>query len=72
MNLCGWTRAGRPENALKASAGTHLRADLQAALGDILFIHGRDGLRAVRLIFSSGKKEKNGTARRPSLPKMNI
>jgi hypothetical protein len=33
---------------------------------------GRDGLCAVRLIiFGPKNKEKNGTARRPSLPKMN-
>jgi hypothetical protein len=34
--------------------------------------HGRDGLGAVRLIISGpAKRGENGTARRPSLPKMN-
>jgi hypothetical protein len=35
----------------------------------MLAFHGRDSLRAVRLIISgSHNKEKNGTAQRPSLP----
>ena len=34
--------------------------------------HGRDGLRAVRRIICPVNKEKIGTARRPSLPGMNL
>jgi hypothetical protein len=52
----------------------HLRkgALVEAQLVGVLkrsFQRGRDGFRAVRLtIFNSRRKEKNGTARRPSLP----
>jgi hypothetical protein len=57
--------------------GRTVGADLRAARREghfrrFSFLIERDGLCAVRLIiFRSSRKEKNGTARRPSLPRMN-
>jgi hypothetical protein len=43
------------------------------AFSPMFAFHGRDGLRTVRLIISGPRnKEKNETARRPSLPKPRI